>query len=58
MRVPPASFDELRIGSLAARASLTEGKTLAEAIHELKPELNAKAEVERARGAARSDLAG
>jgi hypothetical protein len=37
---------------------LTEGKTLAEAIQELKPELNAKAEVERARDAARSDLAG
>ncbi len=37
---------------------LSEGKTLAEAIHELKPELNAKAEVERAREAARSDLAG
>lgn len=37
---------------------LSEGKTLAEAIEELKPELNAKAEVERAREAARSDLAG
>ena len=37
---------------------LSEGKTLAEAIEELKPELNAKAEVERARDAARSDLAG
>lgn len=37
---------------------LSEGKSLAEAIHELKPELNAKAEVERARDAARSDLAG
>jgi hypothetical protein len=37
---------------------LNEGKSLAEAIHELKPELNAKAEVERARDAARSDLAG
>lgn len=35
---------------------LSEGKSLAEAIHELKPELNAKAEVERARDAARSDL--
>ena len=37
---------------------LSEGKSLAEAIHELKPELNAKAEIERARDAARSDLAG
>ena len=37
---------------------LSEGKTLAEAIAELKPGLNAKAEVERAREAARSDLAG
>jgi len=37
---------------------LSEGKTLAEAIEELKPEVNARAEVERAREAARSDLAG
>ena len=37
---------------------LNEGQTLAEAIQELKPELDAKAEVERARDAARSDLAG
>lgn len=37
---------------------LNEGQTLAEAIHEAKPELDAKAEVARARAAARSDLAG
>lgn len=37
---------------------LNEGQTLAQAIHESKPELNAKAEVERAREAARTDLAG
>jgi len=37
---------------------LTEGRTLADAIHEAKPDLDAKAEVARARTAARSDLAG
>jgi len=37
---------------------LKEGQTLAEAIHQAKPELDAKAEVARARAAARSDLAG
>ena len=36
---------------------LNEGRTLADAIHEAKPELDAKAEVERARAAAQSDLA-
>jgi len=35
---------------------LNEGRTLADAIHEYKPELNAKAEVTRARAAARADL--
>jgi hypothetical protein len=35
---------------------LTEGKSLADAIHEYKPDLDAKAEVKRARDAARSDL--
>jgi hypothetical protein len=35
---------------------LTEGRTLADAIHEFKPALDAKAEVARAREAARADL--
>ena len=35
---------------------LNQGRSLAGAIHEFKPELNATAEVERARAAARSDL--
>jgi hypothetical protein len=35
---------------------VNRGQSLAEAIHEFKPELNAKAEVQRARAAARSDL--
>ena len=35
---------------------LNQGQSLSEAIHEFKPELNAKAEVTRARAAARSDL--
>jgi hypothetical protein len=35
---------------------LNQGQSLAEAIHEFKPELDAKAEVRRARAAARSDL--
>jgi hypothetical protein len=35
---------------------LNEGRTLSDAIHEYKPELNAKAEVRRARAAARADL--
>jgi hypothetical protein len=35
---------------------LNEGRPLADAIHEYKPELNAKAEVTRARAAARADL--
>jgi hypothetical protein len=35
---------------------LNEGRTLADAIREYKPELNAKAEVTRARAAARADL--
>jgi hypothetical protein len=35
---------------------LNRGQSLAEAIHEFKPELDAKAEVTRARAAARSDL--
>ena len=37
---------------------LNEGQTLAEAIHESKPELDAKAEVTRARAAAQADLSG
>jgi hypothetical protein len=36
---------------------LSEGRTLAEAIHETKPDIDAKAEVRRARMAAKSDLA-
>jgi hypothetical protein len=36
---------------------VTEGRTLAQAIHEFKPEIDAKAEVIRARRAAKSDLA-
>jgi predicted kinase len=36
---------------------VTEGRTLAQAIHEFKPEMDAKAEVIRARRAAKSDLA-
>jgi hypothetical protein len=36
---------------------VTEGRTLADAIHELKPEIDAKAEVRRAQMAAKSDLA-
>jgi hypothetical protein len=36
---------------------LNEGRTLADAIHEAKPDLDAKAEVERAQAAARSDVA-
>jgi hypothetical protein len=36
---------------------VTEGRTLAQAIHEFKPEIDAKAEVIRARKAAKSDLA-
>ncbi len=35
---------------------LNRGQSLAEAIHEFKPELDAKTEVRRARAAARSDL--
>jgi hypothetical protein len=35
---------------------LNQGQSLTEAIHEFKPELNARAEVTRARDAARSDL--
>ena len=35
---------------------LDEGRSLADAIHELKPELNAQTEVTRARDAAREDL--
>ena len=35
---------------------VNEGRTLAEAIHESKPELDAKAEVARARAAAQADL--
>jgi hypothetical protein len=35
---------------------LNQGQTLADAIHQSKPELDAKAEVSRAREAARSDL--
>jgi hypothetical protein len=37
---------------------LNEGRTLADAIHEAKPELDAKAEVARARAAAQADLEG
>jgi hypothetical protein len=37
---------------------LYQGTTLADAIHEFKPELDAKAEVNRAREAARTDLSG
>ena len=37
---------------------LNQGTTLADAIHEFKPELDAKAEVTRARDAARADLSG
>jgi hypothetical protein len=36
---------------------LNEQRSLADAIHDLKPELDAKAEVERAREAARADVA-
>jgi hypothetical protein len=36
---------------------VTEGRTLAQAIHEFKPAMDAKAEVIRARRAAKSDLA-
>jgi hypothetical protein len=36
---------------------VTEGRTLAQAIHEFNPEMDAKAEVIRARRAAKSDLA-
>jgi hypothetical protein len=36
---------------------LNEGRTLADAIHEAKPDLDAKAEVDRAQIAARSDVA-
>ena len=35
---------------------LNQGQSLAEAIREFKPDLDAKAEVQRARTAARSDL--
>jgi len=35
---------------------LTEGRTLADAIHEAKPEIDARAEVARAEVAAKSDL--
>ena len=35
---------------------LNEGQSLADAIHEFKPALDAKAEVQRARVAARTDL--
>jgi hypothetical protein len=34
-----------------------EGRTLADAIHEAKPEVDAKAEAERAKAAAKSDIA-
>lgn len=37
---------------------LNEGQTLAEAIHDAKPDLDAKAEVTRARAAAQADLEG
>ncbi len=36
---------------------LNEGRTLSDAIHEAKPDLDAKAEVARAREAAQADLA-
>jgi hypothetical protein len=36
---------------------LNEGRSLADAIHESKPDVDAKAEAERARAAARADLA-
>ena len=36
---------------------LTEGRTLTDAIHEAKPEIDAKAEVKRAQTAAKSDMA-
>jgi len=36
---------------------LNEGRTLADAIHELNPEVDAKAEVSRAAAAAKSDIA-
>ena len=36
---------------------LSEGRTLADAIHEAKPEIDARAEVKRAQTAAKSDLA-
>ncbi len=36
---------------------LNEGRTLSDAIHEAKPDLDAKAEVARAREAAQTDLA-
>jgi hypothetical protein len=36
---------------------VTEGRTLVDAIHEAKPDLDAKAEVQRAQTAAKSDLA-
>jgi hypothetical protein len=36
---------------------LNEGRTLADAIHASKPEVDAKAEVARAAAAARSDIA-
>ena len=36
---------------------LNQGQSLTAAIHEFKPELDARAEVQRARTAARSDLA-
>jgi len=36
---------------------VTEGRTLADALHEAKPELDAQAEVKRAEAAAKSDMA-
>ena len=36
---------------------LTEGRTLADAIHQARPEIDAKAEVKRAQTAAKSDIA-
>jgi hypothetical protein len=36
---------------------LADGRTLADAIHEAKPEIDAKAEVKRAQAAAKSDMA-
>jgi hypothetical protein len=36
---------------------LSEGRTLADAIHDSKPEVDAKAEVARAEAAAKSDIA-